>query len=172
MTGTFRQRSRGFQFVEGCFNTGGFGPAIAREPGQARFGVMHRHPIDEFLLCRVQEHEPRDFRGVEAGENAVLAAFASSGQLSGNDTASRPTPASEAPVLAVSFDLGKVGTTPISRRLIYVYDDLYSIQYFKKNLRPYWRKGGWEAADLIKASATQYEGLDKPRQGVRRRTDR
>jgi hypothetical protein len=96
-----------------------------------------------------------------APRRETLAVFASSGQLNGNDTASKPTPAAEAPVLAVSFDLGKVGTTPTSRRLIYVYDDLYSIQYFKKNLRPYWRKGGWEAADLIKAAATQYGDLDK-----------
>ncbi len=29
------------------------------------------------------------------------------------------------------------------------YDDLYSIQYMKKNLRPYWRRNGWEAADLL-----------------------
>ena len=36
------------------------------------------------------------------------------------------------------------------------YDDLYSIQYMKKNLRPYWRRNGWEAADLLKAAAKDY----------------
>jgi hypothetical protein len=96
-----------------------------------------------------------------APRTETLAAFASSGQLHGHDTASKPVPASKAPVLAVTFDLGKVAATAISRRLIYAYDDLYSIQYFKKNLRPYWRKGGWEAADLLKASVTQYQELDQ-----------
>ena len=44
-----------------------------------------------------------------------------------------------------------VGKQPVSRWLMLAYDDLYSIQYMKKNLRPYWRRNGWEAADLLKA---------------------
>ena len=62
-------------------------------------------------------------------------------------------------VLAVSFSLGKVGAQPVSRWLIFAYDDIYSIQYFKKNLRPHWRKIGWRAADLLKASAREYPDL-------------
>jgi len=31
----------------------------------------------------------------------------------------------------------------------------------RKNLRPYWRRNGWEAADLLKASAKDYESLVK-----------
>ncbi|HEX5269413.1 MAG TPA: DUF4965 domain-containing protein [Gemmataceae bacterium] len=69
--------------------------------------------------------------------------------------------AEEAAVLAMTFDLGQVGDKPVSRWLIYAYDDLYSIQYFRKNLRPYWRKGGWEAADLLKASAAEYADLER-----------
>jgi Domain of unknown function (DUF4965)/Domain of unknown function (DUF5127)/Domain of unknown function (DUF1793)/Domain of unknown function (DUF4964) len=86
-------------------------------------------------------------------------AFATAGRLAGDDTPSNPTPAGKAPVLAVSFDLGKVEDKPVARWLICAYDDIYSIQYFKKNLRPYWRKGGWEAADLLKASAAEYADL-------------
>ncbi len=41
------------------------------------------------------------------------------------------------------------------------YDDLYSIQYMQKNLRPYWRRTGWEAADLLKAAASDYASLQK-----------
>jgi len=52
-------------------------------------------------------------------------------------------------------------TTPGACRLILAYDDLYSIQYMKKNLRPYWRRNGWEAADLLQAAARQYESLAK-----------
>jgi hypothetical protein len=71
----------------------------------------------------------------------------------------KEAPASQAPVLAVAFNLGKVGSQPVSRWLIYAYDDIYSIQYFKKNLRPYWRKDGWKAADLLKVSAREYKDL-------------
>ena len=43
--------------------------------------------------------------------------------------------------------------------LMLAYDDLSSIQYMRKNLRPYWRRNGWEAADLLKASAQDYAAL-------------
>ena len=46
------------------------------------------------------------------------------------------------------------------------YDDLYSIQYMKKNLRPYWRRNGWEAADLLKAAAQDYRFAAKTLRGV------
>jgi hypothetical protein len=41
------------------------------------------------------------------------------------------------------------------------YDDGYSIQYFKKNLRPYWRRNGDDAAALLKKAAADYESLKK-----------
>jgi hypothetical protein len=62
---------------------------------------------------------------------------------------------------AVVLDLGRVGAKPASRWLMVAYDDLYSIQYMKSNLRPYWRRNGWEAADLLKASAKEREALEK-----------
>src|SRR5258708_9233307 len=52
-----------------------------------------------------------------------------------------------------------VGAEPVARTLILAYDDEYSIQYMQKNLRPYWRRNGWEAADLLKAAAKDYESL-------------
>jgi len=60
---------------------------------------------------------------------------------------------------ALCFDIGKVSSQPVSRWLMLAYDDLYSIQYMRKNLRPYWRRNGWEAADLLKAAARDYESL-------------
>jgi hypothetical protein len=69
------------------------------------------------------------------------------------------TPARQAPALTVFFSLGIVAARPVSCWLVFAYDDIYSIQYFKKNLRPYWRKDGWQAADLLKASAREYPDL-------------
>ena len=61
------------------------------------------------------------------------------------------------PVLAVSFDLGKVGSQPVSRYVMLAYDDLYSLEYFNRRIRPYWRRKGAEAPDLLHAAATGYE---------------
>lgn len=55
----------------------------------------------------------------------------------------------------------KVTATPTSRYLMLAYDDEYSIQYMKKNLRPYWRRNGDDAAALLKKSAAEYESLKK-----------
>ena len=61
----------------------------------------------------------------------------------------------------LKFSDFKVDAKPVSRWLMLAYDDEYSIQYMKKNLRPYWRRNGWEAADLLKAAAKDYASLQK-----------
>jgi hypothetical protein len=75
----------------------------------------------------------------------------------------RAVPPNESPADTVVFplmvELGKVSSEPVSRWLMLAYDDLYSIQYMRKNLRPYWRRNGWEAADLLRAAAKDYEPL-------------
>ncbi|HEY3282904.1 MAG TPA: DUF4965 domain-containing protein [Armatimonadota bacterium] len=65
------------------------------------------------------------------------------------------------PVLSVSWDLGKVGGRAVSRTALIAYDDLYSIQYFKQNLRPYWRRNGAEASDLLAAAISEFKGLQR-----------
>jgi hypothetical protein len=67
--------------------------------------------------------------------------------------------AAESLAAVVSLDLGRVADQPVSRWLLVAYDDLYSIQYMKKNLRPYWRRNGWEASELLQAAAAAYPSL-------------
>ena len=83
--------------------------------------------------------------------------FAADG-ISGGSMAAAPAPA-EAYAAAVVLPVGQVGAEPVSRWLMVAYDDLFSIQYMKQNLRPYWRRDGWEASDLLQAAARDYESL-------------
>jgi hypothetical protein len=57
------------------------------------------------------------------------------------------------------LDLGSVGKTPVTQWLLLAYDDIFSIQYMGQNLRPYWRKNGWQAADLLKSAMARYAEL-------------
>ncbi|MEP7366075.1 MAG: DUF4965 domain-containing protein [Acidobacteriota bacterium] len=63
------------------------------------------------------------------------------------------------PVIGVRLDLGQVGATAVSRYVMAAYDDLFSIQYFQRNLRPYWRRTGDTAADLLRKGAAEFEAL-------------
>ncbi len=59
------------------------------------------------------------------------------------------------------FSLGNVGTTTSSAWLMLAYDDQYSIQYMQQNLRPYWRRNGWEAKELLQNAASRFPELQE-----------
>ena len=63
------------------------------------------------------------------------------------------------PVLAIVLPLAKVGANKKATHLLLAYDDEYSIQYFKKDLRPYWRRKGADAESLLRQSSREYESL-------------
>ena len=62
----------------------------------------------------------------------------------------RPRRATRPPSLAFGIALGNVSSRPVSRYLMLAYDDLYSIQYFERRERPYWRRNGMDAAELLR----------------------
>jgi hypothetical protein len=57
------------------------------------------------------------------------------------------------------FDLAAVGPEPVSRWVVLAYDDEYSIQYHRKNLRPYWRRNGQDAAGLLREAVAHYSDI-------------
>jgi len=62
-------------------------------------------------------------------------------------------------VARLDFAVFKVSDQPVSRMLMLAYDDEFSLQYFKENLRPYWRRNGEDATALLKKSAAEYAAL-------------
>lgn len=92
------------------------------------------------------------------GESRVT--FAREGKLPVRDDPRMPRPVSDNyPVAAAAFDLGTVAEADVSRRLMLAYDDQFSIEYFNRKLRPYWRRAGWEASDLLENAAKDYPAL-------------
>ena len=86
--------------------------------------------------------------------------FITLGRLPETDDLEPPAQTSRnQPVLAAAVNLGSVGAASVSRHLMLAYDDLFSIQYFHRNLRPYWARNGSTAADLLQAAHRDYEPL-------------
>lgn len=90
----------------------------------------------------------------------AMNAFTTSGHVPDSDSLETFQPyAQPDPVLAYSFDLGNVGSSAVARHLIIAYDDQFSIAYLERRLRPYWRRNGASAADMLSAALNDYDTL-------------
>jgi hypothetical protein len=110
------------------------------------------------LLLAVPE-QPGTTVATQSGD-AVEAAFVS-GVLNSADDINMPRRASERPVLAASFKLGGVSTTAVSRHVLLGYDDLYSIEYLNRRMRPYWRRDGTTIGQLLERAEKEYGELSE-----------
>ena len=87
--------------------------------------------------------------------------FVSKGRLDSQMDARMPRAADDQwPVMAFAFNLGAVGTGPVSRHIILAYDEIYPIEYFHKRLRPYWQHGGVTVNGLLQSAEHDYASLN------------
>lgn len=94
------------------------------------------------------------------GHEAVRGTFASTGTLPGRDDLNNPRAVRDDwPVLAHARDLGRVTGSPRAHTVVVAYDDLYAIQYFQRNLRPYWRRHGAGAEELLATAFAEQGGV-------------
>ena len=104
----------------------------------------------------------KEVRGAVGNSHALLESFVTNGQLPGSDDAQMPRAVKDGqPVMALVLDVGSVGATPVSRHVMVAYDEISSIKYFGKNLRPYWRRNGASAIKMLDRAARQYSRLSK-----------
>ncbi|WP_375443807.1 glutaminase domain-containing protein [uncultured Fibrella sp.] len=62
--------------------------------------------------------------------------------------------------LAVTIPVGSVGTSAVQKHIMLAYDDVYSVQYFGKNLRPWWhRNEKMNMPTLLQAAENDYTRL-------------
>ena len=89
------------------------------------------------------------------------AAFANAGRLADSDDFSDQAAAGgyANSALAFGIDMGRVGSQPVSRYLMIAYDDIYSIEFFERRERPWWRRDGAGAAELLRLGRRDHEAL-------------
>ena len=98
---------------------------------------------------------------VIASAHDARGAFAAGRALPEDDDLRMPRPAREAaPVMAAAWALGTVGAAPVTRHALLAYDAEYAVEYLGRRLRPYWRRGGMDAAALLRAAEHDYPRLD------------
>jgi hypothetical protein len=69
--------------------------------------------------------------------------------------------ADNAPVMAMQFDLGKVGKSAQGCQVVLAYDDIYSVLYFGQQLKGYWKKDGQTAEQMIEEAVNDYDSIAK-----------
>jgi hypothetical protein len=96
------------------------------------------------------------------GNEDLIGSFLRTGQLPNSDDQRMPRAANDnQPVMALVFNLGSVEATPLSRHAIVAYDEVFSIKYFGKKLRPYWRRKGASPGTMLKQAEREYSSLAK-----------
>lgn len=96
------------------------------------------------------------------GDQALLTDYINNGTLPANDDPATPRATDDdQPVLALTFDLGSVTATPVSRHMMDAYDEIYSIKFFGQSLRPYWRRNGATPSSMLQDAEKDYPTLVK-----------
>lgn len=104
-----------------------------------------------YLYLSPDSHAGTSLAAVDRGQ--ARAAFEQTGMLPASDDFATP----RNPVLALAVDMGRA--SPTTRYLMLAYDDLYSIEFFQRKERAWWRRKGWEASDLIRAARKEHDAL-------------
>src|ERR1035441_1373826 len=88
-------------------------------------------------------------------------AFIASGQLASSDSICMPEPASQSSAhLEVLLALGSVGSTVVARHVLLSYTEGFAIQYFQRNLRPYWQRNNMAVEKMLDRAEEQYSELE------------
>lgn len=113
-----------------------------------------------YLYTIAPPGDGQDF--VIAERRAARAGFATSGSIASSDLDSAEAAGDwDGPALTYRFDLGKVGSAPVSRFVVVAYDEGFSVQYLYRWLRPYWKRNGATMANLLEESLRDYESLNR-----------
>lgn len=102
--------------------------------------------------------------GAICGDRRARETFASTGLLLEQLDLRMPREVwDDYPVLACTFDLGPV-YQPVARHLLLGYDDEFSVEYFGQKLRPFWKREGLSALEMLsKAERESVEVLARCR---------
>jgi hypothetical protein len=130
----------------------------AAQPMLGRAGDNLRIEWGYMYMAAPAEHATTCLCHAEAARER----FARHGDLPQADDLAMPCPATSGwPTMATAMDFGKLSAKPVRRWLMLAYDDLFSVEYFHRKLRPYWRRAGAEIDELLHQAAAELPQLER-----------
>ena len=91
----------------------------------------------------------------------AVASFVESGSLPEQDDLEMPQASRNAAHLAAVFPLTVDGSQTESRHVLLAYTEPFSIEYLNQRLRPYWRRDGQTAQQMLQKAESQYSELEQ-----------
>ncbi|CAF3191796.1 unnamed protein product [Rotaria socialis] len=83
--------------------------------------------------------------------------FAHQGILPNSNTMKFPRAVNDDwPGISAVLTFNKVSRYPVSRHLLLAYDELYSVEYFHRKLKPYWKRNGLQIDELLIRAESEY----------------
>lgn len=83
------------------------------------------------------------------------------GQALSSDEIDVPQRADRAALGAAEFDFRDVSANPVTRHVLFAYDDLYSIEYLGRKMPAYWRRNARTFGDLLESAEREYPEIDR-----------
>ncbi|HEY9126271.1 MAG TPA: DUF5127 domain-containing protein, partial [Acidobacteriaceae bacterium] len=88
--------------------------------------------------------------------------FIDDGKLPASDAMDMPERAGwGSPHLNAELNFGAVSSAAVTRHLLVSYTETFAIQYFERNLRPYWQRNHMPVEEMLDTAEKQYVDLDQ-----------
>lgn len=139
----------------------------AKKYTTAKLSILKTGTVEQPILQKASDDMRIDWgyfyvaapKSSNATQFLTFASRAADAFRTGN-TASSATLKGKSLALNTVIPFGTVGKTPVERYLTLAYDEIYAIQYFKKNLRPWWNTSGKETIEgQITAAVNEYKSV-------------
>ena len=104
---------------------------------------------------------PKDEHAVTSAAEGAEELFVQKGRLPGRDEIGMPSPANHsAPHLDAVLDYEGVSSHPVTQHILVSYTEGFAIQYFQRNLRPYWQRNNLPVEQMLDEAESQYAALE------------
>lgn len=104
---------------------------------------------------------PRSGNGRTFLSSRTLQNYVEKGDLPASDVIGMPQQAGrDCPHPVAVLEFGSVSSQPQTRHLLAAYTEGYAIQYFERNLRPYWQRNNMPEEELLDLAEKQYASLE------------